>query len=244
LNLDVYARIIIKYSEKETISYIANIFPHSDEKRGKNIMEENNLQYKYQVEYEETKKTLTSVCELFELDNSDLTLKFAAAVLGPVVLAFMIVYGNPGGGTPSGMAVFLMKYLAAFAAVFAALMVINRTLWGKAVRASAAGNAEQQFEKRQAVYGGAVTSRMDFYMDHFESITPSKTKSYSYERVVKFIETDSAFGLVLSSEQYRLGGPKNLFGFPKEALVDGDMEEFKRFLLNKCTNVKRGIKKF
>lgn len=200
------------------------------------------MEQHYQVEYKETIETLTSVCELYELDNSDLMLKFVAAVLGPIVFVFMFIYGSPGDGTPEGAAVFLFKFLAVWAAAFAAAMVINRTIWGKAVRAAAAGNAEGLYEKRRTAYKKEAVSRMDFYGEHFDSVTPSKKKSFSYEYVVKFIETKQAFGLVVRSEEYRFGGPKELFGFPKEALPGGEFEEFKKFLLGRCPKAR--VKKF
>lgn len=198
----------------------------------------------YQAEYRETRETLTAVCELYELDNSDLTLKVAAGILGPIVLVLMLIYGDPGDGTPTGMAVFLFKFLAAWAAAFVAAMVLNRTIWGKAVRASAAGTAEKLYEKRRRAYRGAVTSRLDFYEDHFDSVTPTKNRSFSYRYVVKFIETKQAFGLVVRSGDYRFGGPKELFGFPKEALLGGELEEFQTFLLKRCPDARGRIKKF
>ena len=36
---------------------------------------------------------------------------------------------------------------------------------------------------------------------------------------------------------------KKFFGFPKNGLQEGDIEEFKAFLLSKCTGVRKGIEK-
>lgn len=198
-----------------------------------------SMAYSYRVKYEETKETLEPVCELFDVDNSEITMKFVAAGLGVVVLVFMFIYGNPGGGTLPGILLFMIKFLAGWAALAIAAMIINKTVWRKAVRATAAGDAEEIYKFRREKDGKNITSQIDFYEDRFESVTKIKTRAFDYERAIKLLESERALGIVIKTEK----NIRAVIGFPKEALVEGDIEELKSFLLARCPNVKNKIKK-
>ena len=49
------------------------------------------MAFNYRVKYEESVETLEVVCELYDVDNSDLTMKYGAAGLGIMVLVFMFI---------------------------------------------------------------------------------------------------------------------------------------------------------
>ena len=80
---------------------------------------------------------------------------------------------------------------------------------------------------------------INFYEDRFESVTKIKTRAFDYGRAIKLLESERAFGIVIKTDK----NIRAVIGFPKEALVDADMEEFKNFLLERCPNVKNKIKK-
>lgn len=197
------------------------------------------MAYNYRVKYEETIDTLEPVCELFDVDNSEITMRFVTAVLGIIVLIFMFIYGNPGGGTPAGMVFFFMKFLAAWAVLAIAAMIVNKTVWRKAVRATAAGDAEEMYRRRREKSGKNITSQIDFYEDRFESVTKRKTRAFEYGQVIKLVESDRALGLVIKTEK----NIRAVIGFPKEALMNGDVEGLKSFLLGRCPKAKNKIKK-
>ncbi len=197
------------------------------------------MAYNYRVKYEETKKTLEPICALFDVDNSEITMKFVAAALGAVVLVFMFIYGNPGGGTVQGILFFLIKFLAAWAALAVAAIIINKTVWRKAVLATAAGDAEELSKYRREKDGKNITSQIDFYEDRFESVTKIKTRAFEYGRVIKLLESEQAFGIVIKTDK----NIRAVIGFPKDALLEADIEEFKSFLLGRCPQVKNKIKK-
>ena len=199
----------------------------------------------YRVAYKESQNTLKQICELFQVDSSDITVKFISAVMGPLIFYFMCKYGNPGGGTPSGMALFTVKFILIWALAFAAIVVLNRTIWRRALSATAMGQAEEQFERRCKLNGGPVNSEIRFMHDHFESVTEKKTRSFSYEQVTKILETGEALGVVIKSDMETKGSARAMIGFPKEALDGGQIEELEQFLLERCTNMRRKtIKKF
>ncbi len=196
------------------------------------------MAFDYRVKYEESVETLEAVCELYNSDNSELTMKYVAAGLGIVMLVFMFIYGNPGGGTAAGLVFFFIKYLFAWVALALAAMIINRTVWRKAVRASAAGDAEEMFKYRKQKNGKALVSQIDFYESRFESVTKIKKRAFDYGDVVRILETEKGLGLVVKTNKHTLGSVKAVIGFPKEALIDADIEELKEFLLGRCPGVK------
>ncbi len=202
------------------------------------------MAYNYRVTYEETMESLEDICELFHVDNSDITIKFVAGFIGIIVLVMMFIYGDPGDGTPWGLCVFLLKYLVVWVSLGITAIILNRTLWRRAVNATATGDAEILYQHRKAKNGKAVTAQIDFYEDHFESVTELKTRAFEYGKVTKFLETERTFGLVVKTSGHSVGSVKSMVGFPKEALRDADIEELKRFLLAKCPGAKNRIKKF
>lgn len=199
----------------------------------------------YRVAYKESQNTLKQICELFRVDSSDITVKFVVAVMGPLVLYFMCKYGNAGGGTPGGMVLFLAKFVAVWALAFIGAVVINRTIWRKALEATAVGDAEEQYDRRCRLNGGPVSSEIHFFDDHFDSVTEKKTRTFTYEQVTKLLETKEAFGVVVNSDMETPGSARAMIGFPKTALEGSNTDELAEFLLARCKNMKRKkVKKF
>lgn len=188
-------------------------------------------------------ETLETVCELYDVDSSDLTMKFIAGGMGILVLVFIFIYGEPGGGTAPGLLFFLAKYLLGWAALSAAAMLINRTVWRKAVRATAAGDAQEMYRHRRAKNGETIVAQIDFYEERFESVTKIKKKAFEYGQVVRLLETERGLGLVIKKDKDTVGSPRAMIGFPKEALLDAGIEELKRFLLDRCPQLDGKIKK-
>ncbi len=211
---------------------------------GAAFRKERYMTYNYRVTYEETIESLEDICELFHVDNSDLTMKFVIGLIGMIVLVMMFIYGDPGDGTPWGILVFLLKFLIAWVSLGITAIILNRTVWRKAVNATATGDAEIMYQHRKAKNGKTVIAQIDFCEDRFESVTELKTRAFGYDKVVKLLETERAFGLVVKTAGNSVGSVKSMVGFPKSALLDADIEELKKFLLEKCPGVKNRIKKF
>lgn len=197
---------------------------------------------RYRVSYRESEEILIKICEVYDIDNSDIMLKFVAAVLGVIVPVMMFIYGNPGGGTTSGTLMFLIKYVVVFAVIFAAALIFNRTIWRKAVKASAYAAGQEFFAERMQKRKNPLNVKMEFYDDHFTNITPNKQKEYPYERITKLIETDTGFGIKFKTDTSKTFIPNGMMGFPKDTLEEADFDEFKQFLLEHCPKVKK-IKK-
>lgn len=107
------------------------------------------------------------------------------------------------------------------------------------------GDAEDQFLRRNKLNGGTVSTELDFYDDHFESVMEMKTRSFQYANVVKLLESEDAFAVVVKTEPDSKGSPRAMCGFPKDALEQGSINELRAFLLERCTNMRRKkVKKF
>lgn len=202
--------------------------------------------YNFRVKYRESEDALRDIYKLFNYDNSDLTFKFCLTVLGPIVFIFMCVYGGYLNNSPGEVALFVLKYIVVWAIVFVIAMIINRTLWHKVLSVTAYGNAEEEYQYRMSQNGKEILTEIYFSEDGFytKNSLDSNQRDYTYDRIIKILECEDSFALVLKSPAYRFGGPRKLIGFPKNALVEGNMDIMKTFLLEHCPNVKHGIKKF
>lgn len=201
------------------------------------------MKYKFRVSYVESKEVLQKICELFNIDNSDLTMKVVDVILGVLVLVGMFVYGKPGGGTIGGVVFFLVKFVVCWALLSILTLVINRTIWRKAVIWTSVGDAEEQYVRRKARNKGNIKSQIEFYEDYFCSVTAKKKREFRYDQVVKFLETDETFGIIIKPEMETLTSTRAMIGFPKNTLENADIEELKKFLLERCPRAKKKIKK-
>lgn len=196
---------------------------------------------RYCVKYKESQNTLQKICKLFRMDESDITLKFVVFFLGILIFYFVMKFGNPG----NDMTKFVVRYIIWWIAAFAVGITLNRTIWRKALDATAIGDAEDQFLRRNKLNGGTVSTELDFYDDHFDSVMEMKTRSFQYANVVKLLESEDAFAVVVKTEPDSKGSPRAMCGFPKDALEQGSINELRAFLLERCTNMRRKkVKKF
>lgn len=196
----------------------------------------------FRVSYEETEDNLTDVCELFNADNSDLMMKFVSIVLGIIVFIFIMIYGNPGGGTTKGLVFFVIKYIVIWAVVTILMLIINRTLWRKVIKTTSIGDAELLLANRKKS-GKGVKSEIEFCEDHFVSVMEIKRREFPYNQVVRLVETKKAFGMVIKQNGSFFQSTRAMVGFPKESLVDGNLDEFRQYMLKKCQKTKNKIKK-
>lgn len=201
------------------------------------------MKYKYRVSYEETRDALEEICGLYNADSSDITMKVVCVIVGVILLAFNCIYGNPGGGTTEGFLLFLVKFLVIWALLSFVAILINHTLWRKVVDTTSVGDAESSYYRRKAKNNGVLKSQIEFYDNCFRSITEIKKRDFSYDNVVKLVETKKAFGIVIRQRLDELGTRSAVIGFPKSALEDADIEELKAYLLEKCPKVKKKVKK-
>ncbi len=203
----------------------------------------NNMDEKFRVYYKETPETLGLIHRAYNYDVSDITCKFVAVVLGVIVLVMMFIYGNPGGGTPGGIVFFLLKYVGCWLLASVALLIINRTVWRKALQKMSDGDGITSYEERSKEGKGALEDMILFFEGHFSSVKDTRTKDILYSQVIRVVETKDVIGIVYQKDMSLYGGPSGMIGFPKKNMVKGKLEDMEKFLLDHCPRVKHGIKK-
>lgn len=197
------------------------------------------MESRFLVRYEETKKTLIAFCEIFHQEKCEMSTLVTVGVVGPIVLVMMFIYGNPGGGTVSGIAFFLLKFICVWAAAFFAGDILARTFLRSMMMTTAIGDGEELYKRRVRPRKEPLVVDVVFYDDHVVNDTGTQQKSFLYADVTKLLESDKALGVLVDQGL----GPKSFFGIPKDGVVDGDIDSLKEFLAGKCTRVHRGFKK-
>lgn len=192
---------------------------------------------RYQVSYTETEEVVTQTCKIFHRSQKRTVYRIAVAVFGAMLLGFMLVYGDRGGGTPGGLLIFLLKYAVGWIIAFFVADILAQTLGKKIEEFSSLTDGEEMYEIRMRKRKAPPKVRMEFYDDHVANIVDGAKKEYLYSQVLKLVEMDTTIGIIM----LRQDGTKGMFGFPKSGLVDADIEEFKAFLVEKCTRVKDGF---
>lgn len=196
------------------------------------------METKFEIKYKETQEVLTKICGVYDMDKTYINIRLFLMILVPFVAALMMVYGNPGGGTPSGLAVFLLKVLVVWIAVYFLSGILAKTIGKKVANLSAAGDGEEMYNRRKKMRKGAdFTVRMCFEEECFRNITKTLEKTYYYKDVTRLLETDDAMAIVVRQPS----GEKGLYGFPKDAFVEGDADALRSFLEAKCQGAKKGF---
>ena len=196
------------------------------------------MDYKFEVKYKETQDVLTKICKVYELDKTFINFRLFAMIAVPFVAGLMLAYGNPTGGTTSGTIRFLAMVIVAWVIAYFASGILAKTLGKKTADLSASGDGEEMFQRRSKQRKGeAFNVRMCFGEDSFDNITKNLTKTYYYRDVTRLLESDDAMAIVVRQPS----GEKGLYGFPKEALVEGEVEVLKSFLTEKCKGAKKGF---
>lgn len=190
---------------------------------------------KFTAKYEENKQVLIDFCEIFHQEKCEMTTLISVGVGGTALLVIMLLYANPGGGTTAGLVWFLIKYVCVWAATFFAADIVARTFFRKLMMSMALGDAEELYRVRIRRRTKPLIVNVGFYDDRIVNDTGTNEAVFMYSKIKKLLETDKAIGFLAKNGP----GPKNFFGVPKNALKDGDVEELKAFLLEKCVQVKK-----
>lgn len=201
-----------------------------------------NENVRFEIKYKETQDVLEKICMTYNADKVSINCRMFALIVVPFIVGLMFVYGNPGGGTTSGIVFFLIKALVSWVAVVFAGGIIGKTFGKKIAELSSAGDGEEMFEKRTKRRKGEVLEVcVRFGENSFKNITKTLTKEYLYVNVTRLIETDDAMALVVLRPET---GEKGLYGFPKDSFTIGDADDLRAFLEEKCKGAKKGFIKY
>ena len=184
---------------------------------------------KYKVKYEETKEALIAFCEIFHQDKCEMTCLVGVGIFGFLVLIMTIV-----SGTPANL-LFYVKFFSVWIAFFFGADILARTLLKRMMFSSAVGDAEELYRVRIAKRPEPLKVSVEFYDDKIVNDTGSKQTVFYYAKVKKLLESEKAIGFLVKDGP----GPKIFFGVPNDAFEEGQLDDVKAFLLEKCTNVKK-----
>lgn len=198
------------------------------------------MKAEYQFEYKETKDVITQSLQVHGLTKVSMNFRVSVATIGILVLAFILYYSNVLKGSAGSIFLFSIKFIIGWALAFVIGEILARTLGRNITLGNAIREGEISYEKRTKNTKEPVSVKMEFYDDSWVSTVNGNEKRIIYGNVDKIVESEEILGLVARGED----GRRRLFGFPKAGLVNADIEEFKKFLLQRCQGVKKGIEVF
>lgn len=193
---------------------------------------------KFKAKYEETKQVLVDLCEIFHQDKCEMSVIIAVVLGGIALLVIELLYADPGGGSATGLLWFLVKYMCKWAIVFFIADIVARIFFRRLMNSMAVGDAEELYRIRIRKRDKPLVVKVEFYEDRIVNDTGTKQAIFMYSKVKKIMESDKAIGFLAKNGP----GPKDFFGVPKSAIADGELEELKAYLVERCDQVKK-IKK-
>ena len=115
--------------------------------------------------------------------------------------------------------------------------ILARTVGRRIELLTCNGDGEDLYNRRIEKWKKPSSVKVNFCIDSWTSEVHGIKQKLYYKDVVRLIESEEIIAMIILVNS----GGKKFFGFPKDGLQDGEIEEFKSFLLSKCTGVKKGI---
>ena len=203
------------------------------------------MECKYRIKYQESEKFYGDIYKIQKLREDYIT---ALAIPACITLIAIYICFRAGffTGEQGSVPVFLVKFIIGIGLLFAAGQWYRKSFAYKGSLALADKQGQEMYAKRSRF--GRINVTMEFYEDHFVSLakvskvnhgSEVEDSSYTYAEVRKMFETDELFAVTVI-DRYQL---QALIGIPKEALEENEIDEFRTWLQEKCTGVKKGFVK-
>lgn len=187
----------------------------------------------YKVKYSETEDVLRDVCRVNAAEKVAWNHRITVAAVGFVSIAIIL------GQVDKSFAK-LPLYLLLWAAAFAGAEILAKTLGLKSALSSADIEGTQAFKQRIQKWGKPLEVKVEFYDTYFTTwVKGLKMKKIEFSWVSRIIESNHSIAIMAQTPGET---HKKIYGFPKSGLEDAAIDDFKAFILEKCTNVKKGIK--
>lgn len=187
----------------------------------------------YKVKYSETEDVLRDVCRVNAAEKVAWNHRITVAAVGFVSIAIIL------GQVDKSFAK-LPLYLLLWAAAFVGAEILAKTLGLKSALSSADVEGTHAFKQRIQKWGKPLEVKVEFYDTYFTTwVKGLKMKKIEFSWVSRIIESNHSIAIMAQTPGET---HKKIYGFPKEGLEDASLDEFKTFLTEKCTNVKKGIK--
>ena len=187
----------------------------------------------YRVKYSETEEVLQDVCRVNAAEKVAWNHRLTVAAVGFV--SIIIIITKLGGDVSK-----LPLYLLTWALAFVGAEILAKTLGLRSALSSADIEGTDAYKQRMKKWGKPLEVKVEFYDTYFTTwVKGLKMKKIEFAWVGKILESNHSIAIMAQAP----GDPhKRIYAFPKAGLEDADMEEFKDYLVEKCVNVKKGIK--
>lgn len=187
----------------------------------------------YRVKYSETEDVLKDVCRVNAAEKVAWNHRLTVAAVG---LVSIIVIMTKLNGTVSKLPMYLLMWAAAFVGA----EILAKTLGLKSALTSADIEGADAYKQRIRKWGKPLEVKVEFYDTYFTTwVKGLKMKKIEFDWVSRILESNHSIAIMAQTPGET---HKRIYAFPKAGLEDADMDEFKAFLVEKCVNVKKGIK--
>ena len=187
----------------------------------------------YRVKYSETEDVLKDVCRVNAAEKVAWNHRLTVAAVG--LVSIVVIMTKLEGAVSK-----LPMYLLMWALAFAGAEILAKTLGLKSALTSADIEGADAYKQRIRKWGKPLEVKVEFYDTYFTTwVKGLKMKKIEFAWVSRILESNHSIAIMAQTPGET---HKRIYAFPKDGLEDADMDEFKAFLIEKCVNVKKGIK--
>ena len=187
----------------------------------------------YKVKYLETEEVLQDVCRVNAAEKVAWNHRITVAAVG--LVSIVIIMQKLGGSAAA-----LPKYLLIWALAFVVAEVLAKTVGLKSALSSADIEGTQAYKQRIQKWGRPLEVKVEFYDTYFTTwVKGLKMKKIEFAWVSKILESHHSIAIMAQSPG---DTHKRIYAFPKEGIDGASVDELKAFLVDSCTNMKKGIK--
>ena len=187
----------------------------------------------FKVKYSETEEVLQDVCRVNAAEKVAWNHRITVAAVG--LVSIVIIIQNLGGSAAA-----LPKYLLIWALAFVVAEVLAKTVGLKSALSSADIEGTQAYKQRIQKWGRPLEVKVEFYDTYFTTwVKGLKMKKIEFAWVSKILESHHSIAIMAQSPG---DTHKRFYAFPKEGIDGASVDELKAFLVDSCTNMKKGIK--
>lgn len=187
----------------------------------------------YRVKYSETEDVLMDVCRVNAAEKVAWNHRLTVAAVGFV--SIVVIMTKLDGAVSK-----LPMYLLMWALAFVGAEILAKTLGLKSALSSADIEGRDAYKQRIKKWGKPLEVKVEFYDTYFTTwVKGLKMKKIEFAWVSRILESNHSIAIMAQTPGET---HKRIYAFPKAGLEDADMDEFKAFLVEKCVNVKKGIK--
>ena len=191
----------------------------------------------YQVKNSETEDVLKDICRLNAASKVMVNHRITVAVVG---FAIAVVFVRMTDFFEGNLPLKVLAYIAIWLAAFGVGEILGRTVGMKSAVVGAEGEGMQVYKQRIQKWGQPLEVKVEFYDTYFTTWAKGLQKrKIEFTEALELIESKETIAIIARLEN---NPKKQLYAFPKAGLQGVSEEDFKKFIEEKCVNVKKGFR--